>query len=115
MTARASSDSALALLGAFVAYLVVTVVLHNFREELASAVPFVIILAICMATSWNVGILSGVYAGFVGALFFNFFFTAPYDMILIDDVSDRVLAATLLISGLVASGLGRIYRRIRHR
>lgn len=115
MTARPSNDSALALLGAFVAYLVVTVVLHNFREDVPPVVPFAIILLICVATSWNTGLLSGVYAGLVGALFFNFFFTEPYDTILIDDVSDRVLAATLLLSGLVASVFGRLFRRSRDR
>jgi K+-sensing histidine kinase KdpD len=111
MTTRASSDSALPLMGAFVAYLVVTAALHAFREDVPSFVPFAIILAICVVTSWNVGPLSGVYAGFIGALFFNFFFTEPYDTILIDDVSDRILAATLLVSGLAASGIGRLYRR----
>lgn len=63
----------------------------------------------------DMGQLSGVYAGLVGALFFNFFFTEPYDTNLIDDLSDRILAATLLISGLVASGLGSLHRRSGHR
>jgi K+-sensing histidine kinase KdpD len=115
MRSRASSDSALALLGAFTGYLVVTVVLHGFREDLPSVVPFAIILAVCIATSWNVGLLSGVYAGLVGALYFNFFFTEPYDTILIDDVSDRVFAVTLLFSGAAASAIGRTYRKRRHR
>lgn len=115
MTDRRSDDSALALLGALIAYLVTTVVLHSFREDVPRVVPFAIILLICVSTSWNTGLLSGVYAGLVGALFFNFFFTPPFDTIRIDDTSDRVLAATLLISGLVASALGLLFRRIRHK
>jgi Domain of unknown function (DUF4118) len=58
--------------------LLVTAALIAFREDLPSVVPFGLMLGVCVAASWGSSVWSGVYAGVMGALFYDFFFTEPY-------------------------------------
>jgi K+-sensing histidine kinase KdpD len=107
-------DSALGLVGALAADLLVTAALFAFREDVPSVVPFGLMLGICVATSWGSSVWSGIYAGVMGALFYDFFFTEPYGKVYIANVAERVLAAVLLASGALSAALGHAVQVFRH-
>jgi K+-sensing histidine kinase KdpD len=107
--------SAYGLIGALIAYLIVTAGLVAFRSDLPSVVPFGLMFIICTVTSWGSSVWSGAYAGILGALFYNFFFTEPYQRLHIDDPTERWLALVLLVSGALSALLGQVFESLKQR
>ncbi|MEU7746451.1 DUF4118 domain-containing protein [Nonomuraea sp. NPDC049158] len=102
----------IALVAALVVPLAVTVVLLPFRTSLpnTSVALFLVVMVVAVAASGNrlAGALTAISAG----VWFDFFFTQPYQRFAITKSVDLQTAVLLLVVGLAVSQLAARARRL---
>lgn len=103
----------IALLLALVAPLVVSLVLLPFRDEVPNTSVALIMVAVVVAVAALGRRVAGAVAAVSAALWFDFFFTQPYQELAISKATDLQTAVLLLVVGLAVSQLAAYARRLR--
>ncbi|GAA4231899.1 hypothetical protein FHR32_005914 [Streptosporangium album] len=103
----------LALLAALVAPLAVAVVLLTFRAGLPNTSIALILVVIVVAVAANGNRLAGGLAALSAAVWFDFFFTQPYQRFAVTKSVDIQTAVLLLVVGLAVSQLAARARRLQ--
>ncbi|MEU8251529.1 DUF4118 domain-containing protein [Nonomuraea sp. NPDC048916] len=103
----------LAIVVALVAPLVVSAALVPFRASLPNTSVALVLVVIVVAVAANGYRIAGVLAAISAALWFDFFFTPPFQRFAIETSSDIQTTVLLLIVGLVVSQLAARARRLR--
>ncbi|TQF02856.1 DUF4118 domain-containing protein [Kitasatospora acidiphila] len=108
---RYTTTGPLSLIGAALAPLVLSAVLLPLRGHLANTnVALLLVVAIVAVAAFGHR-LAGAVAALSAAVWFDFFFTRPYEQFAISRSSDIVTAALLLAVGLAASQLAAKARK----
>ncbi len=110
---RLVARDTLALPAAVAAPLALCAVLLPFRAHLANTnvALLLVVVVVAMAALGNRG--AGVVASVTAALWFDFFFTRPYERFSISKSADLTTAVLLLLVGLVVSQLAAYARRLQ--
>ncbi|MER6950384.1 DUF4118 domain-containing protein [Nonomuraea sp. NPDC000554] len=103
----------IALLAALLAPLATTAVLLPWRAALPNTSVALVLVVIVVAVAANGNRLAGALAAISAALWFNFFFTQPYQRFTITRPADIQTAVLLLIVGLAVSQLAARARRLK--
>ncbi|MEV6151897.1 DUF4118 domain-containing protein [Nonomuraea sp. NPDC052129] len=109
---RYLSRDRIALVAALVVPLAVTVVLLPFRTSLpnTSVALFLVVMVVAVAANGNR--LAGALAAISAGVWFDFFFTQPYQRFAITKSVDLQTAVLLLVVGLAVSQLAARARRL---
>ncbi|MEV5737649.1 DUF4118 domain-containing protein [Streptomyces sp. NPDC052292] len=102
-----------AVIAALVAPLAVCAVLLPFRSNLANTSVALILVVVVVAAAALGHRLAGVLAAVSAAVWFDFFFTVPYQRLTITSSADITTAIVLLIVGLAVSQLAARARRLK--
>lgn len=102
-----------AIIAALVAPLAVCAVLLPFRAGLANTVVALILVVVVVAAAALGHRLAGVLAALSAAVWFDFFFTVPYQRLTISSPADLTTAVVLLTIGLAVSQLAARARRLK--
>ncbi|MEV7175449.1 DUF4118 domain-containing protein [Kitasatospora sp. NPDC093679] len=103
----------LSLLVAAVAPLVLSLVLLPFRDSTANTNVALLLVVVVVAVAALGHRLAGAVAALSAAVWFDFFFTQPYQRFAIDAGTDITTAVLLLAVGLAVSQLAARARRFR--
>ncbi|MCB5907518.1 DUF4118 domain-containing protein [Streptomyces pinistramenti] len=103
----------LAILAALAAPLAVCAVLLPFRSDLANTHVALVLVVVVVAAAVLGHRLAGALSAASAALWFDFFFTRPYEHFSITKSADVVTAVLLLVVGLVVSQLAARTRRLQ--
>ncbi|WP_113705112.1 DUF4118 domain-containing protein [Nonomuraea lactucae] len=103
----------IALLAALVAPLAVALVLLPFRSALPNTSVALILVVVVVAVAAIGNRLAGALAALSAAVWFDFFFTHPYQRFSITKSADIETAVLLLVVGLAVSQLAAYARRLR--
>ncbi|MEV8635756.1 DUF4118 domain-containing protein [Streptosporangium sp. NPDC051023] len=103
----------IALVAALVAPLAVAVVLLPFRAGLPNTSVALVLVVIVVAVAAVGNRLAGALAAVSAAVWFNFFFTQPYQRFAITKSADIQTAVLLLVVGLMVSQLAARARRLQ--
>jgi K+-sensing histidine kinase KdpD len=103
----------LAIVAALVAPLVVLLVLVPFRESFANTNVALLLVVVVVAVAAHGHRVAGALAAVSAALWFNFFFTEPYQRFTINRPEDIETTVLLLIVGLAVSQLAARARELR--
>lgn len=97
--------------GAFVASVLLGIILQPVRETIGlENVTIVYLLIVIVAAAYG-GRGAGLFAALVAALSYDYFLTTPYNRLVIDTLAQVVTVALLFAVGVVASLAGRARRR----
>ncbi|MFI9275632.1 DUF4118 domain-containing protein [Kitasatospora sp. NPDC052896] len=103
----------MSLLAAVVAPLALSAVLLPFRSQLANTNVALLLVVVVVAVAALGHRVAGAVAAVTAALWFDFFFTRPYERFAINKSSDLTTAVLLLLVGLAVSQLAARARRFR--
>ncbi|MEV7010294.1 DUF4118 domain-containing protein [Streptosporangium sp. NPDC051022] len=103
----------IAIIAAVVAPLVLSVILVPFRGSLSNTNVALLLVLIVVAVAANGNRFAGALAAVSAAVWFDFFFTPPYQRFAIAKSDDVQTAILLLIVGLAVSQLAARARRLR--
>ncbi|MEV7907982.1 DUF4118 domain-containing protein [Streptomyces anulatus] len=103
----------IALVAALVAPPAVAAVLLPFRAGVPNTSVALVLVVIVVAVAANGNRLAGALAAVSAAVWFNFFFTRPYQRFAITTAADIQTAALLLVVGLAVSQLAARARRLQ--
>ncbi|GLX09058.1 hypothetical protein Misp03_59840 [Microbispora sp. NBRC 16548] len=102
-----------AFLTALVAPLAITGVLVPFRDSVPNTSVALVLVVIVVAVAALGNRLAGALAAIWAAVWFNFFFTQPYQRFTITRPADLQIALLLLVVGLAVSQLAARARRLQ--
>ncbi|MEV5008681.1 MULTISPECIES: DUF4118 domain-containing protein [unclassified Streptomyces] len=102
----------IAIVAALVAPLAVSAVLLPFRAGLANTVVALVLVAVVVAAAALGNRPAGVLAAVSAAVWFDFFFTVPYQRLTITSTADITTAVVLLAVALTVSQLAARARRL---
>ncbi len=111
--ARYPSRDRVALVAAVVAPLAVCAVLVPFRTTFSNTNVALVLVVVITAVAANGHRFAGALTALFGALWFDFFFTKPYEHFTIARSADIQTAVLLLLVGLAVSQLAARARRLK--
>ena len=97
--------------GAFVASLLIGLVVEPFRGTIGLENVVILYLLVVVAAAAIGGRAAGIVAAVSAALAYDFFLTTPYHTLVIDSLAQVVTVALLVVTGIVVSIGGRVRRR----
>jgi K+-sensing histidine kinase KdpD len=97
--------------GAFVASLLIGVVVEPFRETIGLENVVILYLLVVVASAGIGGRAAGVVAALSAALCYDYFLTTPYNSLVIDSLAQVITVGLLFATGMVVSIGGRVRRR----
>jgi K+-sensing histidine kinase KdpD len=97
--------------GAFVASLLIGVLVEPFRETIGLENVVILYLLVVVAAAGIGGRAAGMVAALSAALCYDYFLTTPYNSLVIDSLAQVITVALLVATGIVVSIGGRVRRR----
>jgi K+-sensing histidine kinase KdpD len=98
-------------LGAFVASLLIGLLVEPFRATIGLENVVILYLLVVVAAAAIGGRAAGVVAAISAALAYDYFLTTPYHTLAIDSVAQVITVVLLVATGIVVSIGGRLRRR----
>jgi K+-sensing histidine kinase KdpD len=97
--------------GAFVASLIIGLVVEPFRGTIGLENVVILYLLVVVAAAAIGGRAAGIVAALSAALAYDYFLTTPYHTLVIDSLAQVITVALLVVTGIVVSIGGRVRRR----
>ena len=97
--------------GAFVASLLIGLLIEPFRGTIGLENVVVLYLLVVVAAAAIGGRAAGMVAALSAALAYDYFLTTPYHTLVIDSLAQVITVVLLVVTGTVASIGGRVRRR----
>jgi hypothetical protein len=112
-TPRLAGRDLIATLAALVVPLAISLILVPFRDNFSNTNVALVLVVVIVAVAANGSRLAGAMASVSAALWFDFFFTLPYQRFTITRRADLETTVLLLIVGLAVSQLAARARRLQ--
>jgi len=109
--ARIDGEGVAWAVGAFIASLLIGLLVEPYRETVGLENVVVLYLLVVVVAAAIGGRAAGLAAAVSAALAYDFFLTTPYHTLVIDSLAQVITVALLVATGVVASIGGRVRRR----